>query len=461
MQAKAEPGAQGATTHVPMPEGVPATAIPLTMGGYFRNMGPGLVLAMTFLGTGDLVSSSVSGGNYGYALMWTLIIALAARYFMISAIAKYKLQNRFGDVSILAGYRRLWKGFPLYFAITMLVYGMIVQASFLRAGTVGLYELFGRAGGEWGHAYWGLAVVAITTFAMTRGSAFRFLEWSARVASFVIVASFIYAVFRIGRIDWIALVQGMTFAVPPDNGEFDALFIAVATIGTIGGSAANLLYPYFMAERGWNTPAHRKVQTFDLLSGLAPLLIINMLIWIVAAETIRGTGLTISNEAGLAHMMTLAVGPLGPTLLWLAFALKAFTSFPAQAHGFAKLMFDGIHLNRKGDQPFGEPADNPWFKRTMVVCFILVPLLVTLPGAPDLVHISVFGLSLVTALTLPAILIGILLLTSSKKFMLPGYANRWWEVLILTVISAIGIWSLYAIVTNIAGAIAKVSSAAG
>jgi len=457
MQAKAAPDAASAVEHVPLPEGVPSPSLPMTMGGYLKNMGPGLVLAMTFLGTGDLVSSSVSGGNYGYALMWTLLVALAARYFMISAIAKYKLQNRFGDVSILAGYKRLWKGFPLYFAITMLFYGMIVQASFLRAGTVGLYELFGRAGGEWGHVYWGLAVVAITTVAMTRGSAFRFLEWSARIASFVIVASFIYAVFRIGRIDWIALVQGMTFAVPPDNGQFDALFIAVATIGTIGGSAANLLYPYFMAERGWNSPAHRKVQTFDLLSGLAPLLLINMLIWIVAAETIRGTGLTISNEAGLAQMMTLAVGPLGPTLLWIAFALKAFTSFPAQAHGFAKLMFDGIHLNSNRGESFDGPAADPWFKKAMVTFFIVVPLLVTLPGAPDLVHISVFGLSLVTALTLPAILIGILFLTSSKKFMLPGYANRWWEVAILTIITGVGLWSLFAIVTNIADAIAKVS----
>ena len=32
-------------------------------------VGPGLVLAMTFLGTGDLVSSSVSGANYGYTLI--------------------------------------------------------------------------------------------------------------------------------------------------------------------------------------------------------------------------------------------------------------------------------------------------------------------------------------------------------------------------------------------------------
>ncbi len=435
-----------------LPQGVPTGVM-----GYLRSMGPGLVLAMTFLGTGDLVSSTVSGANYGYALMWTLIVALGARFFMISAIAKYKLQNRFGDQSVLAGYRRLWRRFPLFFAIAMLIYGMIVQAAFLRAGTVGLYELFGRAGGEWGHFAWGCAIVLATSLALTRGSAFAFLEWSAKIASVVIVGSFLYALVRVGHVDWPALARGMTFEVPADNGPFDALFIAVATIGTIGGSAANLLYPYFMAERGWNKPQHRAVQTFDLLSGILPLLLINLLIWIVAAETIRGTGITVSNEAGLAKMMTLAVGPFGPSLLWIAFALKAFTSFPAQAHGFARLMFDGLHLGTSRGERVEGAARDPWFNRVMVAFFIIAPLVITVPGAPDLVHISVFGTSVVTALTLPPILIGVLVLTSSRRFMLPQHVNRWWEVLILTVIAAIGIWSLYAILTNLAGAIARAS----
>jgi Mn2+/Fe2+ NRAMP family transporter len=429
--------------------------LPIGIRGHLQGFGPGLVLAMTFLGTGDLISSSVSGANYGYALMWTLIVALGARYCMISAIAKYKLQNRFGDRSLMAGYRRVWRGFPMFFTLTMLVYGMIVQSAFLRAGTVGLFELAGRRGGDWGHFWWGIPVVIATALALTRGNAFRFLEWSARVASIVIIGSFLYALVRIGHVDWLALAKGLTFDVPPNNGPFDALFIAVATIGTIGGSAANLLYPYFMAEHGWDEPRHRPLQQFDLASGMVPLLLINLLIWIVAAETIRGTGVTVSNEAGLAKMMTMAVGPVGPTLLWIAFALKAFTSFPAQAHGFARLMFDGLHLGTRRGERFANTADDPWFNRAMVLFFIIVPLVITLPGAPDLVHISVFGTSVVTALTLPPILIGILVLTSSRRFMLREHVNRWWQVLILLVIAAIGLWSLYAILTNLAAAIAK------
>lgn len=436
---------------------LPPQTARLGLRAQLRGFGPGLVLAMTFLGTGDLISSSISGANYGYALMWTLIVALGARYFTISSIAKYKLQNRFGDRSLMAGFRRVWRGFPLFFAITMLAYGMIVQAAFLRAGTVGLFELTGRRGGDWGHFWWGVPIVLATAVALTRGSAFRFLEWSARLASIVIIGAFLFALVSIGHVDWSALLRGLTFDIPPDNGPFDALFIAVATIGTIGGSAANLLYPYFMAERGWDSPEHRPAQRFDLISGMLPLLLINLMIWVVAAETIRGTGVTISNEAGLAKMMTMAVGPVGPSLLWIAFALKAFTSFPAQAHGFARLTFDGLHLGTRRGERFDAVTADPWFNRVMIGCFIVVPLLVTVPGAPDLVHISVFGTSVVTALTLPPILIGVLLMTSSRRFMLDAHVNRWWETLVLLVIGAIGIWSLYAILTNLSDAIARVA----
>lgn len=448
MRAVAEPIEESGTAD--LPQGLPAGST-----SFLRGLGPGLVLAMTFLGTGDLVSSSVSGANYGYALMWTLIVALGARYAMISAIAKYKLQNRFGDQSLMAGYRRLWSGFPKFFAITMLIYGMIVQAAFLRAGTVGIYELAGERGGAWGHFWWGLPIVAITAITLTRGSAFRFLEWSARIASVVIIGAFLFALIRIGHVDWRGLVHGLSLGVPPDNGPFDALFIAVATIGTIGGSAANLLYPYFMAERGWNAPQHRAIQRIDLLSGMLPLLLINLLIWIVAAETIRGTGVTVSDEHGLARMMTMAVGPVGPSLLWVAFMLKAFTSFPAQAHGFARMMFDGMHQGSARGARYGQASDDPLFNRAMVVFFIVVPLVITLPGAPDLVHLSVFGTSVVTAITLPPILLGVLALTSSRRFMLDDYVNRWWETLILVVISLIGIWSLYAILANLGAALAR------
>lgn len=428
----------------------PMALLPSTFGEYVRCIGPGLVLAMAFLGTGDLVSSTVSGANYGYALMWTLIVALAARYCMISAIAKYKLENRFGDTSVLQGFQRVWRGFPMFFGIAIFFYGIIIQMSFLRACAVALYNLSGVSGvPKWGYLIGGLVVVAGTILMLSRHNAYQWLERIARFASVVIIATFVLAIVLTGHIDLVEMVKGLTFSIPKDNGPFDAIFIAVATIGTIGGSALNLLYPYFMDERGWNGPQYRRLQQFDLMAGMLPLLIINILFWIVAAETIRGTGMTVSNENDLATMMEMAVGPYGPALLWFSLFLAAFSSFPANARGFANLMFNGFHLATQRGQRFKKPNEDPWYNRVVIAVFVVVPLFICMPQAPNLVYLSVFGTSVITAILLPPILFGVLRMTSSRRFMLDEHVNRWWQTLILIVLSLIGLWSLYAIVDNL------------
>lgn len=45
---------------------------PRTFRGYLRAVGPGLVIALAWLGTGDLIDSSVAGANYGYEVCATL-----------------------------------------------------------------------------------------------------------------------------------------------------------------------------------------------------------------------------------------------------------------------------------------------------------------------------------------------------------------------------------------------------
>ena len=36
------------------------------------SVGPGLVYALTILGTGDLITNASAGGGYGYSLIWAL-----------------------------------------------------------------------------------------------------------------------------------------------------------------------------------------------------------------------------------------------------------------------------------------------------------------------------------------------------------------------------------------------------
>ncbi|MFE7632115.1 Nramp family divalent metal transporter [Kocuria sp. NPDC057446] len=423
--------------------------------GLVTSLGPGLVLAMTFLGTGDLVSSSVSGANYGYALLWTLVLSLIARTFIISAIAKYTLMNRFGDTQILEGFKRILPWLPGLMAVVVLIAGFVTQATFLKASAIGLYQLTGGSwGGSWGNFVCALVVMGLTLFMVTRKRSFVILEYFARFASVAMILAFLYALIQLGHFDVGGFFRGMAFEMPPNSVDsaFAPIVIASATIGTIAGNMPNMLYSGFMKDKGWVGPRYRRIQQLDLVAGMAPLLVINLLFWIVAAEFSRDNpGFVINTEGDLSQMMSIAVGPIGPILLWMCIFLAAMTSFPPQSRGFAQLAINGLHLStRKGKQYLGgKDEQDPLFKKIQIIGFIVLPLIASLPAAPNLIALNIVGTSVSTVLSLPFIVVGILVLTGSKKFMADYAVNKWWQTALLVILGIIAIVVGFQIAMNI------------
>lgn len=428
-------------------------AIPRGMG-MVTSLGPGLVLAMTFLGTGDLVNSSVSGANYGYALLWTLVLSLLARTFIVSSIAKYTLMNRFGDTQILDGFKRILPWLPGVMAVVVLVAGFVTQATFLKASATGLYQLTGGDwGGSWGTFVCALAVTAVTVVTITRKRQFVILEYIARFASLAMIAAFVYALFRIGHFDVGGFFRGLAFEMPENSADsaFAPIVVASATIGTIAGNMPNMLYSGFMKDKGWVGPRYRKIQQLDLVAGMAPLLMLNLLFWIVAAEFSRDhPGFAINTEDDLSELMGIVAGPAGPYLLWLCIFLAAMTSFPSQARGFSQLAINGIHHStRRGRDFLGRDEQDRWFRRIQIGVFTVVPLVASLPDAPNLVVLNIVGTSVSTVLSLPFIVVAILILTSSRKYMHAYAVNKKWQIVVLAVLGAVAVVVGFQIATEI------------
>ena len=90
--------------------------MPRTFLEYLRSFGPGLIIVLTWLGAGDVVEAGVAGGNYGYALMWIVVVALLMRFLFVSLIAKYQLlqparrggAGRAGTACTASTPRRCW-----------------------------------------------------------------------------------------------------------------------------------------------------------------------------------------------------------------------------------------------------------------------------------------------------------------------------------------------------------------
>jgi Mn2+/Fe2+ NRAMP family transporter len=328
------------------------------------------------------------------------------------------------------------------------ILGFTYQTYIIKGAATALYNLAGRPGDTgWGVFLVAVVLVGLTVVMLQRGRQYRTLEIVARISVIALVVTFLVAVALRG-FDPLDLLRGLAFQLPGDAGAFSASVITASIIGAVGGSAANLLYPYFMVDKGWRGPAFRKMQRFDLFSGILAMIVINMAIWILAAETLSGRGVAIETADDLASMMQQGIGPIGPILMWIGMFFVTFNSFPAYSNGFARILLDSLrHTFPRVARPDEDVQGHSSFRWIQIGLLLLLPLPFSLPMAPDFVALAVTGTAL-SALTAPIIIIGIILLTSRRRYMLDEYTNRWWETLALLVIGAIGLWATYGVIAS-------------
>ncbi|MGE0218148.1 Nramp family divalent metal transporter [Mycolicibacterium sp.] len=427
----------------------PAAVPPRKWTDYVRGIGPGLLVSMAWMGAGDLVDSSVAGANYGYSLMWALGLALLSRFFFTSAIAKYGLCNAVGDQTIIEGFGAVWKKLPLLVGTLALVSGFILQTYMVAMVGNALFHLFrGFGGATWGPFMWTVFAAAIGWLVLTRPKAYSILEIIARIKVSILVAVFLYAAIK-SQPNPRDIVHGLAFSAPPDTGAFATLLVAAAIIGAVGGSAGNLMYPEFIRDKGWKGPEFLKMQRVDLLSGVLAVVVVNLSIWVVGAEVLRPAGIQIATLDDLSTMMTLALGPIGPWLLWLGLMMTAFCSFTSYARGYTKIFFSGINHAFPSRKNTDIPLDRTRaFRAVQLGLMVCVPILFALPVFPDVVAMTVAG-SATAGIMAPVIIVGTLIVTNDKRRMLPGYTNKWWENVILVIVGGIGLWAAYGLIVGL------------
>ncbi|MFD1316895.1 Nramp family divalent metal transporter [Namhaeicola litoreus] len=85
---------------------------------FFRSLGPGLLFAGAAIGVSHLVQSTRAGADFGFGLIWALLIVNLFKYPFMQFGLRYAMAT--GD-SLIDGYNKLGKGFLwAYFAITFL-----------------------------------------------------------------------------------------------------------------------------------------------------------------------------------------------------------------------------------------------------------------------------------------------------------------------------------------------------
>ena len=415
-----------------------APPIPKTFWQYMKSMGPGIIVALAWLGTGDLVDSAIAGGSYGYSLMWVIVIALFIRFIFVSIVAKYQLCNPYEE-SVLSGFKRLHSWLPYFIIIVALFFGHFYLSYMIKGVGETTIKLIGF-GEAWA---WSIFWIIIATIFIFKGS-YKRIEIIFLFFLILLSISLISVALWNGPDAKSAIKGIILFDIPKDKGPYGSFLIITALIGTVGGSIANLLYPYFIQQKGWKGPQYRKVQLYDLAFGTLILVLINLSVWTIGAEVLYPRGIHIENLDDLANILTITLGNLGGPIFYLGVFAALYTSIIGLTVGFGYLVFDATKViaSKKPIKAVQFDTSNSKIYKMVIFWCLYSPLVYVLPNMPNFIFLTILA-SAATVIVLPVLCGSLWYITSSKNFIGEQYKNKLYENIILLVLFILSLWSSY------------------
>lgn len=351
--------------------------------------------------------------------------------FFMFMMSKYQLLNEQG-LTIMQGFARLGKAFPILTGFGLLLAIFAYGSFYMPAAGTALSQLAGFEGEGWGRFIGALVTLALAVLLLRAKKLYKAIEAVSRVVILALAITFLFvAVAQAPAIG--EFISGFLFSVPSDKGVFGSLLVVVALVGVAGVTPAAIVYNYAIHEKGWRGPRYRKVQVLDLLVAIAGVAIIDFSIWTVAAETAHGRGLTIDSVDDLSRLMYLAVGAIGPPLLWLAVFFASFSSIIGTVYLFSRAVVDALHnafpVRGKRYDDLGKDPIVKWLSGLGLT----VPVLFATPWSPNTVVLAIVAVT-IPLITTPVMLLGTLRLTSSERFLPRRFVKRWQVVLLLVLI---------------------------
>ena len=267
-------------------------------------VGPGLLVAATGVGAGDLASAGFAGSRLGLVVLWAVVVGAAMKYVLNEGLARWQLVT---DTTLLEGVSdHIGRWAILLFLIYLLPFAFVVGGALITATGVATHAIVGwPADPETATLVWGGIGSVAATLLVLLGS-FTLFE---RVMAFGIVIMFVavcLTALLLGP-DWGSAARGL---VPSHPGDGEALDWTVALVGGVGGTVTVLCYGYWMRQAGRSGTGFIPTCRIDLLVAYVFTALFGIAMLVIASGIEvegRGTGLLIA----LSKQLHTVLGPIG------------------------------------------------------------------------------------------------------------------------------------------------------
>lgn len=318
---------------------------PATMWAALRKIGPGIILAGTIVGSGELILTTSLGATHGFTFLWLILFSCVIKVFVQIELGRYAISSgrpTLGVLNELPGPRfgahwLVWWWFFMMICTVMQLGGIAgsvgqslnLAIPSLAEQTEVVATSIGPNLGEVVHQRpavpWAI-LTCLVTMALIYGGGYRRIEW---ITTVIVVGVTLITVTAAVALGWTEfpirgadLLSGLEFHVPK-HGLADAF----AVFGVTGVGATELFYyPYWCLEKGyaryvgradgseaWERRARGwiRVMHLDAWVSMVVFTISTVAFYLMGAAVLHPQGLVPAKDKMIDTLSNMYIGPFG------------------------------------------------------------------------------------------------------------------------------------------------------
>ena len=407
------------------PKTVQSDIFDMPKGSIFKKLayvlafvGPASMICSTSMGPGTATSCIQAGADFGYSLLWVVLLSglmcgfvayIGAKTTAISGMDVYQfIEKKIGRVLTL-----------ILFGVVLVTWNMVIYSQ----GSTMMHLnkiMFGETGGPIAFVIT-LVIIAYLYVVASNNSVLKIAS-----AMCTLMAAIFFVNIFVVRPDAAAMAQGLVPKIPEGA--------ATVVAGIIGGSAPGtsaLWYAYSVKNQGWDKPKALSFIKYDQLIFAGMFTVFSLGIFLSGAAVLQPAGIKVSSALAAATALEPVAGSFATYIFIAGFWGAVFTTIG----GMSTLSSYAINSMFR----ISEDRTN---KKVRI--FILISILISLIGGLQGGSALALLVNFMGALNVGGlVIISLLVFHTSKKSFAGEYANKWYTTLIGLMIVAFNIYSAW------------------
>lgn len=392
---------------------------------FLKLAGPGLVVAATGIGSGDVVSATVGGARYGVVLLWAIAAGAFFKFVLQEGVARWQLATGKTALEGWADHLPAWVKW--YFVVYLVLWTAAVSASLTNATGLGIANLTNGAIPQ----SWGAVAHSIIGFLFVFYGGYDSFEKFMKVLVGIMGFSILFCALFTMHHPLLAL-QGLVIPTIPAGSTTNVLSL----IGGVGGSITMLSYNYWMREENMRGSGYLSYVRGDIAIAYLFTAIFGGSIMLIANDAFFTAGVTLTNSQAVPRMAE-ALGAVLGTFGKLAFSIGFWAAVFASLLGVWQSVpylyadFYGIVTRMSPEQrkEVVKVTSKPY--RLALLFISLIPIPFAFTGQPIQVVITY---TIVSSLFVPFVAATLLYLNNRVKWTEPVPHNSMITNLLLVAI---------------------------